>query len=504
MPTTPLPERPNLDHLRTQARTLQRAVRAADPGAIARVAAQHPDGAPAESSRERFPRSAAQLVVAHEYGFASWARLKHHVDLVTRYTRVPDETPTTGDPASDLLRFGCLVYSGEDGPARWAEARRILRDHPEVRRADIRVAAALADVDAVHRLLRDDPAQAARDGGPHGWAPLLYLAYSRVDPDVSESAVVATARALLDAGADPNAGFLHHGLPTPFTVLTGTFGEGERGPRDQPRHPHSHALARVLLDAGADPNDGQTLYNRMFEPDDDHLVLLFEHGLGTGSGGPWRARLGAALDAPAEMVRGQLAWAVTRNFPDRVRLLVAHGVDVSSPFPGERRTPVEVAALHGNREIVEILVAAGAAPPALSTPEALAAAALAGDRDAVDRLVATHPGVAAQAMAEQPTAVLQAATAGRRDAVSLLVDLGFDVNAGARRGEGFVIDSTALHHAATDGDLELVRLLVSLGADLDAHDAAFDATPLGWARHADQPEIVAFLESRTSGDGAAP
>ena len=84
-------------------------------------------------------------------------------------------------------------------------------------------------------------------------------------------------------------------------MLTGVFGEGELGPVRQPRHPHSLALGRLLLEAGADPNDGQALYNRMFEPGNDHLELLFEFGLGTGDGGPWRRRLGAALDTPAEM-----------------------------------------------------------------------------------------------------------------------------------------------------------------------------------------------------------
>ena len=74
-------------------------------------------------------------------------------------------------------------------------------------------------------------------------------------------------------------------------MLTGVFGQGELGPVRQPRHPHSLALARLLLEAGANPNDGQALYNRMFEPDNDHLELLFEFGLGAGDGGPWKARM---------------------------------------------------------------------------------------------------------------------------------------------------------------------------------------------------------------------
>src|SRR5262249_61268277 len=106
--------------------------------------------------------------------------------------------------------------------------------------------------------------------------PLFSLAYARHDPATGEAGVPGAARMLLQAGADPNAGYLWHGLPTPFTVLTGVFGEGELGPVRQPRHPHALALARLLLEAGADPNDGHALHNRKFQPGNDHLEPLLE------------------------------------------------------------------------------------------------------------------------------------------------------------------------------------------------------------------------------------
>jgi len=83
----------------------------------------------------------------------------------------------------------------------------------------------------------------------------------------------------------------------PFTALTGAFGEGEDG-NNMPPHQHRDALARLLLEAGADPNDGQTLYNKHFNPNDEHLRLLFEHGLGQDKRGPWYARLGDRLHSP--------------------------------------------------------------------------------------------------------------------------------------------------------------------------------------------------------------
>ena len=41
------------------------------------------------------------------------------------------------------------------------------------------------------------------------------------------------------------------------------------------------------------------------------------------------------------------------------------------------------------------------------------------------------------------------------------------------------------------------RLLLERGADPNIHDARFDATPLGWAHHFDQPALVALLEPVT-------
>ncbi|MGH7536223.1 MAG: hypothetical protein ACREMG_11665, partial [Gemmatimonadales bacterium] len=74
------------------------------------------------------------------------------------------------------------------------------------------------------------------------------------------------------------------------------------------------ALARLLLEAGADPNDSQALYNRRFDPDDSHLRLLIEFGLGTDRGGPWHARLNSAHGTPAQALEDQLV-AASENRP---------------------------------------------------------------------------------------------------------------------------------------------------------------------------------------------
>ena len=64
-----LPDRPNLDQLRRQARELLRAAADGEPSALTRI----------RTVSERVSLSAAQLAVAREYGFASWPALHAEV-----------------------------------------------------------------------------------------------------------------------------------------------------------------------------------------------------------------------------------------------------------------------------------------------------------------------------------------------------------------------------------------------------------------------------------------
>ena len=492
MPTVPLPSDPNLDQLRTQAKELQRAVRAGDPVAIA-LAAEH---VPDLSEPAAFTLQRAQLTIARHHGFASWVRLKQHIEVVDRYNRHPDEEPATTDVVAEFLRLACLGY-GADDPHRWAQARALLAEHPEIAGATIHAAAATASVADVERLLDADPGRAHHEGGPHRWEPLFYLAYARHDLAVDRGAVLATAQLLLGAGADPNAGYLWHGYPTPFTVLTGVFGAGEQGVSNQPPHPHADALARVLLEAGADPNDRQALYNRQFEEDDDHLVLLFAFGLGTETADPWGKRLGPAVQTPTQLVRDQLQWAVAHHQRARVELLAENGVDIDTAFP-DGRTPVERALLSGDRAIADDLIGRGAQPPALDPVDALVAAVVTADDSAVAALRAATPDVLETTRRRHPSLVLRAAVDGDHDAVRLAVTLGFDVNAKGRQDAPIEQEwETALHHAAWEGDRDLAELLLGLGADPTIQDQRFDDTPLGWARHAHRADLIALLEPVT-------
>jgi hypothetical protein len=83
MSTLEMPERPHIDKFRRQARTLQRAVRAGDPDAVARVTLQ---GGAVPDDTSGFQLSAAQLVVAREYGFASWPQLTRHLETLAEHS----------------------------------------------------------------------------------------------------------------------------------------------------------------------------------------------------------------------------------------------------------------------------------------------------------------------------------------------------------------------------------------------------------------------------------
>jgi len=491
MATAALPQDPDLDQLRTQARELQRAVRHGERAALTRVSRWHPS--PPDSGT--FPLTAAQLVLARQHGFTSWARMRRYVEVVTARAWAPGQPPPDSESLDNrFLRLACLTNSDDQTADRLAAAR-LLAEHPELPRLSLFAAAACADAAEVRRHLAGRAAGARVTGGPHGWSPLLYQAYARHDPRIGRPATLETAQLLLDAGADPNDGRFWHALPTPFTVLTGVLGYGD----PQPWHPHATPFARLLLDRGADPNDGQTLYNRMFGSNDDHLVLLFEYGLGTLTRGPWHQLLGESLESPAEMLRSLLAWAVIHDRRGRVALLAEHDVDIVSPFTEPRSprrgTPAEVALSNGHGELADQLLSLGARPARLSPADAFVGAVLAGDTEAVRQT----PGEVVAAVRRKRTGLVTwAAAQGAPNAVALLASLGFDVNALGRSD----IPSndpwhTALHVAAENGNLALARTLLDLGADPTIPDKHYRATPLGWARHFEQPALAELLEPLT-------
>jgi hypothetical protein len=434
MPVIPLPADLSLEDLARQAAALQRLVRVGFDGALDTVR----DFAPRLGSLGGDPRLAAfsradaQLVIARQYGFLSWPQLREYLAVVAQHSRSP-QLPTTGVPtasrsasaaalADDFLRFACLIYDGYDA-ARVEQAHGILADHPDIPLVSIFTAAAAGDYDHVSALLRADPGLARRAGGPFGWDPLLYAAYSRVVSPRPGQSTLEVARRLLAAGADPSAGYLRAGLPSPFTALTGVLGRGEGAP---PAHPRAVELATMLLEAGADVNDAQALYNCGLQSppdDDDYLRLLLRYGLGTGSGGPWHRRLAPVHPSPRQLLDHELIKAVSKNLPERVELLLAHGANPAGlgtkhPGPGHYDS-WQLATMTARREVLELLAAAGSRPepdPVLS----FLGACLAGDAQQVAAMMSADPGIAAEAAALEPDLLVDAylAELGKPDSPS--------------------------------------------------------------------------------------
>jgi hypothetical protein len=501
VPPRGLPGNANLEQLRNGAKAFQRAVRAGDPGAAAIVNEFHPrlgSVRPSAVELEGFTRADAELVVARQFGFPSWPKLREHLELVAGYARSPHHEPV-GGPLSDeaavideFLRLACLNY-GDDDPERLRRAGALLEQYDWLPTATVHTIAATGEVHAARELLAGDPAQGSWVGGPHRWEPLLYLTYARLPLSEGRSPL-AVAQLLLQHGADPNAGYLWEGLVPPFTALTGAFGGGGT----IPRHPQELALARLLLEAGADANDGQAIYNLAGDGRRDWLDLLLEFGLGTGDGGPWRRRFGERQDSPREMVEDLLMSSCSHGFTDRVRTLLTRGVNPEgrgSRHPiYQGRRPVQEAALNGHLEVVSELVGAGASWEHDDVDELLAAAT-AGDRAAVERVLAADPGVREQAIARCPDQLVRAAEQGGYEAVAVLIELGFDVNAMGR--------TAPLHEAAMRGDVPVIRLLLEHGADPNQRDTGYDATPAGWAEHHGQHDARELLAALEPSDGGA-
>ena len=133
-----LPSRPDLRHLRDEAKRRRKA--------------------------GEFPSLAlAQLAIAREHGFRSWPRLKFHVEA--RHAR-----RAAARRGAD--RLGHLVRP----PARAGAARR----RPDARAPRPGVRVRDGEADEVARRLAARPAAVSEPTGPYGWEPILYACFSRL------------------------------------------------------------------------------------------------------------------------------------------------------------------------------------------------------------------------------------------------------------------------------------------------------------------------------------
>jgi hypothetical protein len=99
-----LPSRPNLEHLRHEARRLLRAAKAGDPDAIERI----------RTFSDRITLSTAQLTIAREHGWVSWSAMRHHIEERRRILEVAN-SPTGLDELDH--RAHQLLHAVQSGDA---------------------------------------------------------------------------------------------------------------------------------------------------------------------------------------------------------------------------------------------------------------------------------------------------------------------------------------------------------------------------------------------------
>lgn len=462
MPSRDLPARPHLDHLKHEAKALLAAIREGDANALRRARA-------ALGDKPAVKLTDAQRVIAREYGFPTWARLRAHVQA-SRGTH-------------DAVRAFLAAVQEQDREG----ATRVLRAQPRIAQESLHVAAVLGLVDDAQRLIAEDASRVtARDGEPFG-DPLLYLCYSPFHGESEErdAALLATTRLLLDAGADPNTRDGRHGVPALYAVT------GVRSVLP---------IARLLLDAGANPTDGESLFHAAERFHEDALELLLSAGAQVNHAGEWGNTplyyLLRYWDVEREArVRQGLIWLLDHGAdpnvrcaeeretslhvaarrgqsPAVVRLLLERGADVHARR-ADGSTAWFLARRHGFDELASLLESAGARPEPLSPLDTLLAACGRGDLEAARRVAS--PDLLGGLSPADRRLLPEAASVGRVQAASAYIAAGFPVNAVDTAG------ATALHHAAIHGRASLVRALLDAGADVDIRDTEHRSTALGWA-----------------------
>lgn len=328
MPVRSLPAQPSLDHLKHQAKDLLRDHAAHELSTAQRLREFHPrftHATDAEIFASPLRLSDAQLAIAREAGFASWTRLKRHIEKPTLADRLElKHHERIEDPvfrrAVDLIDAGNV-----------AALRALLAEHP----------------DLIHRHVLLEGTNYFRNPSLLEFIAENPIRHGRMAPNIVE-----VAKVLLAAGPDTEAR-----NTTLALVATGNIARanGMMVP-----------LIELLVANGADPNTARHAAALHGEPGSLEALI----------------RLGAKVDLPILAAQGNLkeflqqllsaskedrhlAMALAAQFghTEIMRALLEAGEDPNRfhPLGGHSHgTPLHQAAGYGYLKMVRLLVEHGA------------------------------------------------------------------------------------------------------------------------------------------------
>jgi ankyrin repeat protein len=393
-PALSLPARPSLEQLRKQAKELLKGYRADDPAAVARFQSHHPRATPEKA----IALADSQLVLAREYGFASWAKLKHHVESLQRPADFDE--PLWG---RDTWPFLAAVYRGDE-----AAVRQMLARDPSLASAEY------AYLQPLHYAVRGGRIGMVRLLLDAGADPLAEGWSGKFGDEIRDDTPLARARdreldeivTLLEkaAGDKPRSVSADRKAPsTPEREIEDEMmqichrGEIEPALEMIDRHPgiaqaglyeavhQNHPeLVRILLDRGAKattPWRWACWYTplmhslRYAAPRYDIAQLLLDHGVnpnetngmgmttlhilagqGRVDAARWLLDRGADIHArDREFDSTPLAWAARAGREDMARFLMTRGASVVHPDDEPWATPVAWARRRNHPNLVSLL-----------------------------------------------------------------------------------------------------------------------------------------------------
>jgi ankyrin repeat protein len=451
-----LPARPNLEHLKKQARLLLRGSLQADPAAIDRFReAQVQSGTAA-------PKLADALhVIAREYGFDNWANLKVHVgalsddpmealtaaikandapllqQVLERYPALKAklneplpgysfDTPALIAAVSKENRemIDALLSAGANINARtkwWAGGFGVLDNSSAELTPYLIERGAYVDIHAAARLGMFDRVRSliAAEGG------LVHARGGDGQTALHFAANIEIAGYLLDHGAEIDARDIDH-ESTPAQYMAAIW-------------PRRAEVARYLISRGA-----QT--DILMAAAVGDLELVRHH-----------------LDEDPDSVRINVS---ERDFPKRNP--ESGGCIYIFGF-GWTKTAHMLAHQFGHEEVFKLLMQRS------NLGLRFAVACEVGDEALANNLLAKQPELIVKQPPRAYRRIIGAAVRNNVRAVGMMLSAGWPANV---QGEK---DQTPLHWAAFHGNVEMVRELLHHKASLEVEEQEFKGTPLGWA-----------------------